>query len=84
MEEFLKDWGYLGVFLGIVATGLGLPMPEELPVVIGGGLVGGGQANFWMLPVCIVCVVIGDSFLYGIGRVWGCARREPAHQEAAC
>jgi membrane protein DedA with SNARE-associated domain len=72
VEEFLRQWGYLGVFLGIVATGVGFPMPEELPVVIGGVLAGGGSARWWiMLPVCIVGVIIGDSFLYGIGRLWG-------------
>lgn len=72
MEDFLTSWGYLGVFLGILATGLGFPMPEELPVVIGGLLVGTGQAVWWiMLPVCIVGVIIGDSFLYLIGRFWG-------------
>jgi membrane protein DedA with SNARE-associated domain len=75
----LESWGYLGVFVGILLTGLGFPMPEELPVVLGGALAGGfageGRAitiHWWiMLPVCIVGVVIGDSFLYWIGRLWG-------------
>jgi membrane protein DedA with SNARE-associated domain len=72
MEEFLKSWGYLGVFVGILLTGVGFPMPEELPVVVGGVLAGHGSATWWiMLPICIVGVVIGDSFLYIIGRVWG-------------
>lgn len=71
MEELIRQWSYLGVFLGIVATGLGFPMPEELPVVLGGVLVGTGHAKFWMLPVCIIGVVVGDGFLYGIGRFFG-------------
>src|SRR5262245_1363898 len=77
VESFLQSWGYLGVFVGILLTGLGFPMPEELPVVLGGALAGGfaGEETriYWwiMLPVCIVGVVIGDSFLYGIGRFWG-------------
>ncbi len=72
MEAFVQDWGYLGVFLGIIATGLGFPMPEELPVVIGGALAGWDKALWWiMLPVCIVGVIIGDSCLYFIGRIWG-------------
>jgi membrane protein DedA with SNARE-associated domain len=70
-ESFLQDWGYLGIFVGIVLTGIGFPMPEELPIVIGGALVGGEQANFLMLPLCILGVMVGDSFLYGIGRIWG-------------
>lgn len=72
LESFVQDWGYLGVFLGIIATGLGFPMPEELPVVIGGGLSGTGHALWWiMLPVCVVGVILGDSCLYFIGRFWG-------------
>ena len=71
MEDFIRDWSYLGVFLGIVATGLGFPMPEELPVVLGGALVGANRALFWMLPVCILGVVVGDFFLYGIGWLCG-------------
>jgi len=72
LEAFLQTWGYLGIFVGILLTGLGFPMPEELPIVLGGALAGGQNALWWiMLPVCIVGVVIGDSFLYGIGRLWG-------------
>ncbi|MBX9681394.1 MAG: DedA family protein [Gemmataceae bacterium] len=74
MQAFIHDWGYLGVFLGILATGLGFPMPEELPVVVGGALSGGNEDKLrWyiMLPICIVGVIVGDLFLYGIGRLWG-------------
>jgi membrane protein DedA with SNARE-associated domain len=72
LEEFLRSWGHLGIFLGIVATGVGFPMPEELPVVVGGIVAAHGLVYWWtMLPVCIVAVIIGDSFLYGIGRLWG-------------
>lgn len=75
MEEFLHQeglWSYPAIFFAIVATGLGFPMPEELPVVVAGALVGGGKAIGWiMLPVCIAAVILGDGCLYGIGRVWG-------------
>jgi membrane protein DedA with SNARE-associated domain len=73
-QQFFQDWGYLGVFLGIIATGLGFPMPEEVPVVLGGVLVGhpGSGLRWWiMLPTAIVGVIVGDGFLYGIGRLWG-------------
>ncbi len=72
MEEFIQSWGYLGVFVGILATGLGFPMPEELPIVLGGALATHDEIKVWlMLPICIVGVIIGDSFLYLIGRFWG-------------
>lgn len=72
MDAFLKEWGYLGVFLGIIGTGAGLPVPEELPIVLGGAIASSGAARWWiMLPICIVGVIVGDSILYGIGRLWG-------------
>jgi membrane protein DedA with SNARE-associated domain len=72
MEDFIQSWGYLGVFVGILATGLGFPMPEELPIILGGVLTTHDEVRwYFMLPVCIVGVIIGDSFLYLIGRFWG-------------
>jgi membrane protein DedA with SNARE-associated domain len=73
VEEFLRDWGYLGILLGILATGVPfVPMPEELPVIVAGVLAGHGSAVWWlMLPLCIGAVVVGDFMLYGVGRLWG-------------
>jgi membrane protein DedA with SNARE-associated domain len=73
VDDFLRSWGYLGIFLGIIATGIGFPMPEELPIVIGGVLASTTEGIVWwiMLPVCILGVVIGDGLLYGIGRLCG-------------
>jgi membrane protein DedA with SNARE-associated domain len=74
VEEFLQQWGYVGIFVGIVATGIGAPFPEELPVVIGGCISGTHPDNLdWrlMLPMCIAAVILGDGLLYGIGRFWG-------------
>jgi membrane protein DedA with SNARE-associated domain len=72
MQDFIESWGYLGVFVGILATGLGFPMPEELPIVLGGAMANSDKVRMWiMLPVCVVGVIIGDSFLYLIGRFWG-------------
>jgi membrane protein DedA with SNARE-associated domain len=73
-EQLIADFGYLGVFLGIVSTGLGFPLPEELPIILGGILSSTHPESIkWyiMWPLCIVAVVIGDGALYGIGRLWG-------------
>lgn len=70
MRDFVELYGYYGAAIGILATGLGFPVPEEVPV-----LVAGAMANhlkiYYMLPLCIVSVVIGDMLLYSIGRLWG-------------
>jgi membrane protein DedA with SNARE-associated domain len=65
---------YFGIFISLVAAGVGVPIPEEIPVVTGGALVGHADNNlrWWiMLPVCIAGVVLSDGLLYGIGRLWG-------------
>ncbi len=66
-------WAYLTVFGTLLAAGMGLPIPEELPIVGAGVSAGLNPRILWwiMLPVCIAGVVIGDACLYTIGRIWG-------------
>jgi len=74
MLENFSDYGYLGVFVALLASGFGFPIPEELPVLTAGVLVGHGDTTlrWWaMIPTCIAGVVIGDAILYSAGRFWG-------------
>lgn len=74
MFDYFIRFGYEGVFALLVLSGLGLPIPEELVVVTAGVMVGHDDSPLkWyvMLPVLMVGTVIGDGFLYGLGRVWG-------------
>lgn len=74
MFKNFDEYGYLGIFLALLASGCGFPLPEELPVITAGVLVGHEDTPLkWyiMLPVVIAGVVIGDGFLYGLGRIWG-------------
>jgi membrane protein DedA with SNARE-associated domain len=74
MFKHFEEYGYLGIFTALIASGLGLPIPEEVPVLTAGALAGHEDTPFkWyiMLPVVITGVVIGDGFLYGLGRLWG-------------
>jgi membrane protein DedA with SNARE-associated domain len=72
IEQFLEEFTYLGVFLVLFIAGLGVPIPEELPVVASGVLAHEGVVRWWlMLPVCVVGVLSGDVVLYWVGRHWG-------------
>lgn len=74
MLEHFNQFGYQGVFIALIAAGFGFPIPEELPVIMAGILVGHEDTSLkWyiMLPVVIAGVVIGDGILYAIGRIWG-------------
>lgn len=74
MLEHFDQYGYIGVFVALLAAGFGFPIPEELPVITAGIMVGHEGTNlrwYYMLLVVMAGVVIGDGVLYGIGRVWG-------------
>ncbi|MCS6864359.1 MAG: DedA family protein [Gemmataceae bacterium] len=74
MLEHFDQYGYQGVFLALLAAGFGFPIPEELPVITAGILVGHEDTSLsWyiMLPVVMAGVVIGDGVLYAAGRIWG-------------
>jgi membrane protein DedA with SNARE-associated domain len=74
MLEHVSQFGYAEVFLALVATGFGLPIPEELPVLVAGVLTGHEETPLrWyvMLPVLFAGVVAVDFALYGAGRLWG-------------
>lgn len=72
--EWITKWGYEGVFLALLGAGFGFPIPEEVPVLCAGVMVGHENTQLrWyiMLPVIIAGVVISDFVLYGAGRLWG-------------
>jgi membrane protein DedA with SNARE-associated domain len=72
INDFIGQFTYLGVFLVLFLGGLGVPIPEELPVLAAGALAHEGYMRFWVaLTVCIVGVLSGDSVLYWVGHHWG-------------
>jgi membrane protein DedA with SNARE-associated domain len=70
--SFLEQFTYLGIFLVLLAAGLGAPLPEELPVLTAGVLAHEGVVRWWLaLPVCFLGVLSGDVVLYWVGHHWG-------------
>lgn len=60
------------VFVILLAAGFGLPLPEDIPLVMGGVLVHRGQANLWvMIAVGYLGIIIGDSIMFSLGRRFG-------------
>lgn len=56
----------------LFGAGLGLPIPEEIPVLAAGVLAGEGVVRWWIaLPVCLLGILAGDTVLYWIGHHWG-------------
>jgi membrane protein DedA with SNARE-associated domain len=72
MIEWLEQGSYLGIVLFLTLTGLGLPVPEEVPIVAAGVASRAGALDWWWaLPACLVGALLGDSLMYAIGRFFG-------------
>src|SRR5690606_2757754 len=70
--QLIEHGPYIGVFVVLMLTGLGLPLPEDIPLLVAGYLCYTGHANIWiMVPLALVTVVLSDAGLFWIGRTWG-------------
>jgi len=64
--------GYVGLLLVLFAASLGVPIPEELPIITAGVLSSQMVLRWWIaLPICFIGVVSGDIVLYWVGHHWG-------------
>ena len=56
----------------LFGAGLGVPLPEEIPVLAAGVLAHEGVVRWWIaLPLCLVAILGGDTVLYWVGHHWG-------------
>jgi membrane protein DedA with SNARE-associated domain len=73
--EFLTMHGsYLGIILFLVLTGCGLPIPEEVPIVLAGVLSAKAESQLvpeWAFAACLVGALLGDCVMYAIGYHFG-------------
>jgi len=60
---------YLSIFAVLVACGLGVPLPEDISLILGGFLVFKGAANLWgMVATGFLGILVGDTLIYMAGR----------------
>lgn len=70
--SFFSSYGYWAVFLVLLACGFGVPIPEDITLVSGGVISGLGYTNVHiMLVVSMLGVLVGDSTMYWLGRIYG-------------
>jgi membrane protein DedA with SNARE-associated domain len=63
---------YFGIVLFLVLTGCGMPIPEEVAIVLAGVLSAEEKLYWgWALLACLVGAILGDSMMYLIGRQFG-------------
>ena len=71
LQEIVDNFTYLGIFVVLLLGSLGVPIPEEMPIVAAAVLSHEGNVRWWLaLPVCLVGVLSGDVVLHWVGRHW--------------
>lgn len=74
-ELLFEKLTYLGLILGLLLTGAGLPPPEEVLVILAGvcsAKQGPVDLNPWLaLGSCLIGGIVGDLITYCMGRHWG-------------
>jgi membrane protein DedA with SNARE-associated domain len=72
LATLLHPSSYFGIVLFLVLTGCGMPIPEEVAIVLAGVLSAGGNLHpEWALLSCLIGALLGDSVMYLIGRTFG-------------
>jgi membrane protein DedA with SNARE-associated domain len=70
--SLLHPGSYFGIFLLMVLTGGGLPVPEEVFIIGAGVLSAHGELRTEMaFAACLLGALVGDAVMYGIGRRFG-------------
>jgi membrane protein DedA with SNARE-associated domain len=68
----LSTWGLVGIFTILLLCGMGLPIPEEVTLLAAGYVASTGAFSPWTVSaVAVAGILLGDSFMYYIGRRWG-------------
>ena len=71
-EGLIEKLGYAGIFLTLVLGGLGLPVPEELPIIFGAVLARKGTlAPAGAYAAAFAGVLVGDFVVYFLGYFYG-------------
>ncbi len=69
---FASSWGAWAVFVSVLATQLGVPVPAAPMLILAGTLVAQGAPPFWqMLVAAVLAVLIADSLWFTAGRFYG-------------
>ena len=72
IKALIEHFTYLGILGVLFVSGLGVPIPEELPIATAAVLSHARLLRWWVaLPVYVVGVLSGDAVLYWGGRRWG-------------
>lgn len=68
----METGSYVVLFGLLFCCGLGLPLPEDIPLLIAGAMVATGKMKLAIACVCAWCGIVGgDVVLYHLGKKFG-------------
>lgn len=68
LAHFLSKFTYVAIVAVLSAAGLGVPISEDLTLLLAGGLAAGGLTDFWPTLISGYCgVVLGDVLIHHWG-----------------
>lgn len=72
MESWVIDYGYIAIFLLMLAESACIPFPSEVTMLVGGWYAATGDLNFfWVGAMGVLGNVVGSWIAYGVGRTMG-------------
>ena len=73
IEQYIDQYGYWAVFVGVLLEDLGIPMPGETMLIAGATVAGstGEMSIVLLLLTAWAAAVTGDNLAYAIGRFAG-------------
>jgi membrane protein DedA with SNARE-associated domain len=72
VQSWMEAGGYLLLFALLFSCGLGMPLPEDIPLTLAGFFVAMGKMNLAIASVAAWCGIIGgDCVLYHLGKKYG-------------
>jgi len=72
IQAYLAEFTYSGIFFVLLLCGLGLPFPEDVPIIVSGYLAHLGIVKIeYALAVNFAGVLTGDIIIYSLGYWWG-------------
>lgn len=70
--RLIEQFTYVAIITVLLLCGLGLPLPEEVPILTSAVLSRVGHLHpWWALGACMLGVMVGDSVMFLLGRHWG-------------
>jgi membrane protein DedA with SNARE-associated domain len=72
LQSYVQQQAYVVIVGVLYICGLGVPIPEEITLLLAGWAAYEGYVNLWLIMVlCVAAIIGGDLTMFFIARRWG-------------